>query len=397
MYVLAFDAGHGGRDCGACNYNLNQNEKTWTRKTVDKVKSIMEATGQFKIIDCRPGDSNPDLYQRALNAKNGGAVYMCSFHLNAANKQAYGAEVIAPAKEKVAATENALKKAATDNGFTWRKIYTRDYNTGANYNKGISGDIFTDVYQFTDYYGICRHAWALGISADIFEMAFIDNDADMTKFMNNHDAYCKSIAKQLAAAYGVSIDGTTVSKPATPSTPKPSTPKPATPKPSTPTTTGSTKYKVGTAVCTNHIWKSSTDNGAGYSGQSWEGKITRVIPGAAHPYLLNDGNIGWTDDKSIDSDPNLPGGGKTQTSSKPASSGSKGILVLPASASSWNVYPLDKAPVVGNQCGRLLPSKFGGLTYQILAKPQANVVTIQTEAYGKVNIYVGPETGAIIK
>lgn len=69
----------------------------------------------------------------------------------------------------------------------------------------------------------------------------------------------------------------------------------------------SCKYGVGTPVCTCRIWSSSTDTGAGYKGD-WSGKITRVILGARHPYLINDGT-GWTDDTSIDSDPHVPGGG----------------------------------------------------------------------------------------
>ena len=63
----------------------------------------------------------------------------------------------------------------------------------------------------------------------------------------------------------------------------------------------------------------------------------------------------------------------------------------------WNVYPLNKAPVVGNECGVLNPKMFGGLQYEVLAEPQANVVTIQTRDFGKVNIYVGPDTPAVIK
>lgn len=72
-------------------------------------------------------------------------------------------------------------------------------------------------------------------------------------------------------------------------------------------------------------------------------------------------------------------------------------LYLPATADKWRVYPLDKAPTVGNEVGFLLPSKFGGLQYDILAMPQSNVATIQTRDYGKVNIYVDPSTGAVIK
>lgn len=75
----------------------------------------------------------------------------------------------------------------------------------------------------------------------------------------------------------------------------------------------------------------------------------------------------------------------------------KQMLTLPATAVSWNVYPLNKAPVIGNECGKLAPYKFGGLTYEILGWPQKDVATIQTQNFGKVNIYVAPSTGAIIK
>lgn len=72
-------------------------------------------------------------------------------------------------------------------------------------------------------------------------------------------------------------------------------------------------------------------------------------------------------------------------------------LVLPASAEKWRVYPLDKKPVVGNECGFILPKKFGGLEYEILAQPYPDVVTIQTRDFGKVNIYIHPSTLATIK
>ena len=72
-------------------------------------------------------------------------------------------------------------------------------------------------------------------------------------------------------------------------------------------------------------------------------------------------------------------------------------LILPASADTWRVYPMDKAPVVGNECGKLLPSKFGGLEYGIKGWTQTDVAIIQTRDFGEVQIYVAPKTGAIIK
>ena len=69
------------------------------------------------------------------------------------------------------------------------------------------------------------------------------------------------------------------------------------------TTSSKATYKVGTKVCTNVLATSST-GGKVYKGD-WSGTITKVIPGAAYPYLLNNGT-GWTNDKGIDSDPHMP-------------------------------------------------------------------------------------------
>ncbi|WP_186579892.1 M23 family metallopeptidase [Aquibacillus kalidii] len=75
-------------------------------------------------------------------------------------------------------------------------------------------------------------------------------------------------------------------------------------------------------------------------------------------------------------------------------------LYLPKSARSWTVYKLDKPPVKNdkdNWAGVLKPSKFGGLQYEVLAKPYQDVVTIQTKDFGKVNIYVASVTGAVLR
>lgn len=69
------------------------------------------------------------------------------------------------------------------------------------------------------------------------------------------------------------------------------------------------------------------------------------------------------------------------------SASSKQYLNLHPHVSRWKVYPTSKAPVVGNECGQLTPSEFGGISYEILCKPQTDVYTIQTSSYGRVNIY----------
>ncbi|MED4828125.1 N-acetylmuramoyl-L-alanine amidase family protein [Bacillus atrophaeus] len=82
--------------------------------------------------------------------------------------------------------------------------------------------------------------------------------------------------------------------------------------------------------------------------------------------------------------------------SKPSSSGKK-YVYLPASADSWRIYPTNKAPVKGNECGLLRPKKFGGLKYEVLGNPQTDVYTIKTDQFGKVNVYAAKSTGATVK
>lgn len=80
------------------------------------------------------------------------------------------------------------------------------------------------------------------------------------------------------------------------------------------------KYGTGIEVCTNTI-SGSSDGAAGVFTGDWQGTITKVVPGAKYPYLLNNGDIGWTNDKGIDTDPHVPG-----KQSKPSNTGSKNNL-----------------------------------------------------------------------
>jgi N-acetylmuramoyl-L-alanine amidase len=74
----------------------------------------------------------------------------------------------------------------------------------------------------------------------------------------------------------------------------------------------------------------------------------------------------------------------------------KKYIQLPASAKTWAIYDLNKAPIKKNAKAYLSPKKFGGLTYEVLGNPQADVYTIKTDSFGKVNIYAAPSTGAKI-
>jgi hypothetical protein len=98
-----------------------------------------------------------------------------------------------------------------------------------------------------------------------------------------------------------------------------------------------------------------------------------------------------------ESNVNIPINPAPSKPNKGGSNGSKGQFIhLPASENSWRVYPLNVAPVKGNEKGVLNPAKFGGLTYEIEGQPQAHVYIIQTGDFGKVQLYGHPSTGAVI-
>lgn len=65
---------------------------------------------------------------------------------------------------------------------------------------------------------------------------------------------------------------------------------------------------------------------------------------------------------------------------------SKKYLNLKPNVPSWRVYPLDKTPVVGNECVKLAPATYGGLSYDIL-EDKGDIKIIRTEMFGKVQIY----------
>ena len=70
-------------------------------------------------------------------------------------------------------------------------------------------------------------------------------------------------------------------------------------------------------------------------------------------------------------------------------------LNLSPEADTWRVYPMDVAPVVGNECGMLYPSQFDGLSYTIKGYTMDDVAIIETRDYGEVQIYINNKLASI--
>lgn len=59
---------------------------------------------------------------------------------------------------------------------------------------------------------------------------------------------------------------------------------------------------------------------------------------------------------------------------------------------SWRVYDMNVSPIKANASKVLKPSKFGGLSYTIQGYTQKDVAIIETRDYGRMQIYIGPNT-----
>lgn len=69
-------------------------------------------------------------------------------------------------------------------------------------------------------------------------------------------------------------------------------------------------------------------------------------------------------------------------------------LYLPPSVWIWHVYKPGGPWTLPYAIGALDPKMFNGLTYNILGNPAPNIYLIQTETFGEVAIYAGPDTVA---
>jgi len=70
------------------------------------------------------------------------------------------------------------------------------------------------------------------------------------------------------------------------------------------------------------------------------------------------------------------------------------VLNLPGSVSSWRVYKPGGPWTVNYAIAKLNPAQYGGLSYDIVGSPASNIYLINTQMFGQVAIYAGPDTPA---
>ena len=212
---IMIDPGHGGKDSGAVGNGLL--EKDVTLEVSLAVRERLQKHGFVVSMTRTKDDYVGDASERGRLIAKSKADYGISIHVNSASSSATGAEVIAPIKEKYAYTEEALKRHLSAIG-PFRKVFSRDYSTGKNYERAISNRLFTTTYQMIDYYGVIREAWKGGVSTDIVELFFINNPKDVERYNSQKKLYVEAIVRAICEGFDVAYQEVKEEKPQTSTT-----------------------------------------------------------------------------------------------------------------------------------------------------------------------------------
>lgn len=357
-------AGHGGKDPGACSsYGT---EATETRRVVNQLKANLLCYNNVSVdVYNTSRDCYTDCGNGTLQVSFSNYSYVFEVHFNSATAAAKGTEIYVTRSESGVTVEQAVVNKIAALGFT---------------NRGVKRSNFR----------VISRAKSAGVSSALLEVCFISNKDDMSRYNSKFQQVCDAISSGIAQGFGLTRKSTAQSNPVASS---PSTPQ---------TPAASTLYRVKTVkgkqlgayrVLDNAKTCAKANNAIVYNSNgnvvvSYAPAATKTVAyrvknssgkqlGAYN--VLEYAKSCANSNKAIVYDAN----GNVVYSAVV----SKRYLNLSPAASTWNVYPLDKAPVIKNACGKLAPKRYGGLSYEILGNPQTDVYTIKTSVFGKVNIY----------
>lgn len=357
-------AGHGGKDPGACSsYGT---EATETRRVVNQLKANLLCYNNVSVdVYNTSRDCYTDCGNGTLQVSFSNYSYVFEVHFNSATAAAKGTEIYVTTSESGVTVEQAVVNKIAALGFT---------------NRGVKRSNFR----------VISRAKSAGVSSALLEVCFISNKDDMSRYNSKFQQVCDAISSGIAQGFGLTRKSTAQSNPVASS---PSTPQ---------TPAASTLYRVKTVegkqlgayrVLDNAKTCAKANNAIVYNSNG--NVVVSYAPAATKTvaYRVKDSSgkqLGAynvleyakscaNSNKAIVYDAN----GNVVYSAVV----SKRYLNLSPAASTWNVYPLDKAPVIKNACGKLAPKQYGGLSYEILGNPQTDVYTIKTSVFGKVNIY----------
>ena len=200
---ICIDAGHGGKDPGACSGSRHEANDTLRMATA--LRSEMQKRG-WQASMTRTGDTYPSLTDRSNQANREGADVFVSLHRNSAGADANGAETLYRTTSKKTAANNAKSKALAENvnrrmvaatGFRDRGAKVQNTNTAVLNNTLMP--------------------------AVTVEAGFVSNAGDNATFDRKFDALISAIADGIVETFGGSAaassssgTGSAAAKPQTP-------------------------------------------------------------------------------------------------------------------------------------------------------------------------------------
>ncbi|MFQ9922539.1 MAG: N-acetylmuramoyl-L-alanine amidase [Beduini sp.] len=347
MAKILLISGHGAGDAGACGNGYR--EANLTREFVNILAPKLSKYAVVDVYD-QNRDAFQDLCKGCLNISNA-YTYILEVHFNSASSAAYGSEIYVVHEESGITVEQEIMKHMA-NFFTLRD----------------NDSMFDGVKR--ENFGVINRVHSLGMSGALLEVCFISNASDIHTYQSNKYAIADGVVQGVVDGFGLTLSNDQTS-----------------PLPTPNNSTHVQAYSIGDIVRFSTCYTSSNAPISEHLNASDmardTGTITKIIADAKNPYLLDQG-LCWVNDGDIR---------EVLNASTPSAESNTGTVTFPQSGGAWNVYPLGAAPIYGNQIGQINPGYYGDLTYVIVDQPQTNVVTIDTETFGRVNVYASLDDG----
>lgn len=345
MVKVALDAGHGIHTAGK-RTPAGEREWTFNNKVVLAAIAKLNTYDDVQILrlDDPTGNNDVPLITRTNKANAWGADVLVSAHHNA-HMGVWGEH--GGAETYVHPTG---RRASYDLANTVQPLITKAMGLR---NRGVKQLNLHMVRESN-------------MTAILTEGGFMDSTTDIGALRSN----AKLKAQGVAIAEGLAAYYKLVPKKGSVTNPKPTPSKPTVSKP---TAKPSSDLGLVDWMKANKF-DSSFSNRAKLYGNGYKGTAAQNIA------LLN----------------KLQNKPVSKPAAKPKPVAKKSTVTLPKTAKTWRTYKTNVQPVKANSDWSLTPSAFGGITYTILGRPYANVVTVNT-GRGRRNIFVGPGTGAVIK
>lgn len=181
MKTVWIDAGHGGKDSGAVNRNLNLLEKDLALKLALEVEKCLTRQG-INVVMSRKDDKTINYINRYKLENAYNCDLALSLHLNSCLREntATGTEIWVHSKafpQTMQFGEKLLNEITKVSGFLKRGV-----------KKGYPGNANADFW--------CNRL-TNSMSA-LVEICFINNDKDAKMFEENYKKYAQAIAKVVA-------------------------------------------------------------------------------------------------------------------------------------------------------------------------------------------------------